>query len=100
MLRPPTSTRVQAPARAPAGARLARRPARAATMRPAASGCPVGFGESASTPEPASKVADLEPALTPPDLANLPRPTGEFYLPVVGETLSHSKDHLAWAHAR
>jgi hypothetical protein len=39
-------------------------------------------------------------SLTPSNLADLPRPTGERWLPVVGETVAHAKNHLEWAHKR
>lgn len=81
-------------ARAPRPRMGQRRPPRVAT---AYGGCPLGFGD-ALVPEPVSKVADA--VLLPPNLATLPRPTGERWLPVVGETLAHATNHLEWAHKR
>lgn len=77
------------------GLRMA--PRRAPLVPATSGGCPLGFGD-ALVPEPVSKVADA--VLLPPNLATLPRPTGERWLPVVGETLEHAVNHLEWAHKR
>lgn len=89
------------PARPTARAPPARRPMRpAAASAPGSGGCPLGFGGEGEPTEPTTLPSKVADSLTPSNLADLPRPTGERWLPVVGETVAHAKNHLEWAHKR